>query len=165
MQCAAQGHTQFFATNLPCLTSSRSIQDVTDGRGLIYSTGRSKSRPLGQWAVFSGSCPEILFTGSCVPEAHKTQEESPGRRPMFVSSKPCPLALPSSGFPGRRVGLVVSKLSLPWNVLQPWCTGSTQPLHSCSFLTPICLPTWTSPHLGSCSSFIQQSIIECQVLF
>lgn len=64
----------------------------------FYSTGRSQSRPRGQWAGFSGRCPEILITGSA------RRHSRPRSRPTFVSSKPRPLTLPSSGCPLGRWG-------------------------------------------------------------
>lgn len=127
-----------------------SIQDVTAGRHPIYSAGRSKSRPLGRWAVFSGSCPEILFTG----RAGGTPDQEggrPGRRP-YLHLQSLVLHSPILRTPQRG-----SKLSLPWNVLLPDHTDSTWPLHYCSFLSPICFPTWTTPYLASCSSFIHSA--------
>lgn len=76
----------------------------------FYSTGRSESRPQGQRAGFSGRCPEILITGSA------WRHSRPRRSPTFVSSKPRPLTLPSSGCPGGG-GRKGSKPSLSRNVL------------------------------------------------
>lgn len=155
---AAHSSLQHICPASPPPAASRMSQ--MEGARFIAQEGASQ----GLWG--SGQVSQAVAQRSCLlagPEAHKTQEESPGRRPMFASSKPCPLTLPSLGF--RRGGGEGSKLSLLWNVLQPWCTGLAEPLHSRSFLTPICLPTWTAPCPGSCSPFIQQSITECQVLF
>lgn len=147
---------------LPPPAASRMSQ--MEGARFIAQEGASQ----GLWG--SGQCSQAVAQRSCLLDLVCRRHTRPRRKaqgdaPCLYLQSLAPLLSHSQGSRGGGWGLVVSKLSLPWNVFQPWCTGSTQPLHSCFFLTPICLPTWTSPHLGSCSSFIQQSIIECQVLF
>ena len=126
----------------------------------FYSTGRSQSRPRGQWAGFSGRCPEILITGSA------RRHSRPRSRPTFVSSKPRPLTLPSSGCPRGRWGEGQQAVTFTECPLAPVHWPHPASPHPCSSLTPICLPTRTAPCLGSCSSSIQQTITtECQMLF
>ena len=125
-----------------------SIQDVTAGRHPIYSAQEGANQ--GLWG--DGQCSQAVAQRSCLlagPEAHQTRKEGgPGDAP-YLHLQSLVLRSPILRTPQRG-----SKLSLPWNVLLPDHTDSTWPLHYCSFLSPICFPTWTTPYLASCSSSI-----------
>lgn len=147
MQCPARGHAQLFAANLSCLTSpAASRMSQLEGTRFIAQEGANQ----GLWGA--GQCSQAVAQRSCLlagPEAHQTRKEGgPGDAP-YLHLQSLVLRSPILRTPQRG-----SKLSLPWNVLLPDHTDSTWPLHYCSFLSPICFPTWTTPYLASCSSSI-----------
>lgn len=106
----------------------------------------------GLWGTSQES--QAVALKSCLlagPETHQTRKERGlGSRPTFASfasSKPCPCDLPTSGLPKGAASCHFQGMSS-----SPGHTGSTQPLHSCPFLTLFYFRS-----LGFCSSFIHSA--------